>query len=132
LRLVDVTRRFLADGNNHDDLVISRRKAKKTAKPARIEPFHRAGVQAQGFRGDHQIFAGQRGARGPLEQALARDGRHADDLEEIHGAEGQPLQGTQKIAPTLNEEPLANLDLRSNSAIFSGERHASIRAEREL
>jgi hypothetical protein len=34
-----VARRLFADGDHHNDFVISRRKAKEAAKPAGIEPF---------------------------------------------------------------------------------------------
>ena len=82
MRLIFVGRGFFADGDNHGYFMMAGRKPEKFQEAPSVEALHGTGVQAEGFGGDHQILAGERGAfGGPLENIAAKQRGHTDGLE---------------------------------------------------
>lgn len=57
--LIDVQRRLFTDANDHNDFLITPGEIKKTKEAAGLEALQGTSVEAERFRGDHEIFAGQ-------------------------------------------------------------------------
>src|SRR6266568_4025654 len=106
LRRFHVASRLFPDGDDHHDLISSRRKSQELREPASVKPFHGARVQSQRFRRDHQVFASQRCAlRRPFEKPLPRHRRHPNRLPKMNQPENRPFQRPKHPEPPLYEKP---------------------------